>query len=53
MKVAFCMTAEQAIDYLRSTIWQALSGNSAGKIWISRELREQLEPNPGQFTEYR
>ena len=44
VKVAFCMTAEQAIDYLRSRHLAGIIVDSAGKIWISRELREQFEP---------
>jgi FAD:protein FMN transferase len=43
VKIAFCMKADHAIDYLRSRHLTGVLVDSAGKIWVSRELRGQFE----------
>jgi len=54
VKIAFCMSAAEAIDYLRTRHLTGMVIDSAGKIWISRELRGQFEPvDSGQVLEYR
>jgi thiamine biosynthesis lipoprotein len=54
VKIAFCITAAQAIDYLRSHHLTGIVIDSTGKIWISQELRGQFEPaDSSQLTEYR
>ena len=54
VKIAFCMPATEAIDYLRSRNLTGMVIDAAGRIWISRELRGQFKPvDPGQVPEYR
>ncbi len=54
VKIAFCTKADQAIDYLRSRHLTGIVVDSAGKTWVSRELRGQFEPVvSGQSLEYR
>jgi FAD:protein FMN transferase len=54
VKIAFCMRADQAINYLRGRHLAGIIVHSAGKIWISRELRGQFEAaDSGQAIEYR
>jgi thiamine biosynthesis lipoprotein len=54
VKIAFCMKADQAIDYLRSIHLTGIVVDSTGKLWISRELRGQFEAvDSSQAIEYR
>lgn len=53
VKIAFCMKADQAIDYLRGRHMEGILVDSAGKVWISKELRGKFEAaDTSQAIEY-